>query len=292
MSAWTDQSRRARSDALADAALQAAGRPRTGPFESVKAWGRSFVQRAPTAQSKLWLKEGYSLPPGEERVLATLRPRHRAQLPHVIAIWDGGFAAEPIPGRELAVDDPVETWAQVAQSLGTLMAAERDHVDAWLALGLRDRRPAQWRGAVEALLGSPVLSALSDETAQLLEGFRDDFIERFPAAFASAATLVPQDSGCCNIHVTDAGPIFFDWADVVVGHPVFSCDRLLDQTPATHREAVIAAFLAPLEMSRVEFDAMRRSNVLHEVLRYHDELAISTQVTTFMFRCRIRFVRS
>ena len=36
---------------------------------------------------------------------------------------------------------------------------------------------------------------------------------------------------------------------------------------------MIEAFCAPLNLSREEFQAMRRSNVLHEVLRYHDELA-------------------
>ena len=63
------------------------------------------------------------------------------------------------------------------------------------------------------------------------------------------------------------------WADVVVGHPVFSCDRLLDQVPAAFQESVVGAFLEPLGTTLEALRAMRRSNVLHEVLRYHDELA-------------------
>lgn len=67
--------------------------------------------------------------------------------------------------------------------------------------------------------------------------------------------------------------MFFDWADVVVGHATFSCDRLLDQVPRERHEAVITAFIEPLGHTIDEFRAMLRSNVLHEVLRYHDELS-------------------
>ena len=64
-----------------------------------------------------------------------------------------------------------------------------------------------------------------------------------------------------------------DWADVVVGHATFSGDRFLDQVPPENADAVIDAFCAPLSLDREEWRQMRRSNVLHEVLRYHDELA-------------------
>jgi hypothetical protein len=61
--------------------------------------------------------------------------------------------------------------------------------------------------------------------------------------------------------------------DVVVGHSIFSCDRLLDQAPREYHDSIIEAFMASLRMTREEFKAMRCSNVLHEVLRYHDELS-------------------
>jgi hypothetical protein len=106
-----------------------------------------------------------------------------------------------------------------------------------------------------------------------IDALLDDFASRYIEAFQSRPSLLNQDSGCCNIRVWEGGLVVYDWADVVVGHPVFSCDRLLDQAPADTRESVIAAFCEPLGLGRPEFDAMRRSNVLHEVIRYHDELA-------------------
>ena len=42
--------------------------------------------------------------------------------------------------------------------------------------------------------------------------------------------------------------------------------------PAEAVDGVVAAFCEPLDLDRQAFDALRRSNVLHEVLRYHDEL--------------------
>ena len=44
-------------------------------------------------------------------------------------------------------------------------------------------------------------------------------------------------------------------------------------TTTSSRDPQIEAFCDPLDLERAEFDATRRSNVLHEILRYHDELA-------------------
>ncbi|MCA9001955.1 MAG: hypothetical protein KDB61_08535, partial [Planctomycetes bacterium] len=149
---------------------------------------------------------------------------------------------------------------------------ESDHVAKWLELGVRDRRPAQYKAAVEDLLASRVLDNLEDSYTEELHARAPELIERYASAFQSSAALIPQDSGCCNVRLTDQGPLFYDWADVVIGHSTFSCDRLLDQAPREDHDAIIEAFLEPLHIPRPEFNAMRRSNVLHEVLRYHDEL--------------------
>lgn len=176
-------------------------------------------------------------------------------------------------GRELSDADGVDDWTSAARAIAELEAGELPHTDAWLAMGVRDRRPAAWAASVEGLFASPIVQGLEPEVLQPFERLLPSFIARYCDAFAAPATLIHQDSGCCNIHLTPSGPVLFDWADVVVGHPIFSCDRLLDQALPEHREAIIAAFLEPLAIPRAEFQAMRRSNVLHEVMRYHDELA-------------------
>lgn len=270
---WRAPDWAAHADAASRAALTAAGRPPTGPIQTRKAWGRSCIRMAPTGAGEVWIKHGYRLPPGEERVLAPLATRWAHRLPGVVTTWDGAVALDPLPGRELSPDDPSPAWIDTARALGEITAGERSHAREWLDLGVRDRRPAAWPATVSGLAESPVLDALDPAIRDDLERLLPDLVTRYVDAFASPATLVPQDPGCCNVHITDAGPMLFDWADVVVGHPVFACDRLLDQAPREIHEAVIDAFRAPLALPAEEFRAMRRSNVIHEVIRYHDELA-------------------
>ena len=270
---WNDVRWQGRIAAEIDEALELAGRPRTGVLVTEKAWGRSCLHIAPTEAGTVWIKHGYELPPGEERVVSRLAERWPDRVPRVVTWWAGSLATEPLGGRELDPEDPLEDWTDAARVLGELAAGEEAHVDEWLELGVRDRRAHAWPDAVDALVESPVVAALDDDLRRDLDDFVPEFRERYVNAFVRPATLVPQDSGSCNIHVTDTGPVFVDWADVVVGHPVFSCDRLLDQVSGDRADAVIDAFREPLGMTRPEFNAMRRSNVLHEVLRYHDELA-------------------
>ncbi len=268
---------------LMDPALADAGYERTGPVETRKSWARACIQVVPTARGEVWVKYSYRLPPGEEQVLARLSKRWGGRVTGVVAIWPGAVAMAPLRGRELTEKDPLEHWVSVAKALGELAAGEISEVEDWIALGVRDRRPECWQQAVEELLQSPVLNELDKPFLADLHALVPDFIDRYPRAFASPATLVHQDSGCCNVHITEDGPQFFDWSDVIIGHPTFSCDRLLDQAPRERHDALIEAFSDPLGLSRDEFNAMRRSNVLHEVLRYHDELSFiptSNQVHT------------
>lgn len=255
-----------------DAALRAAGRERTGPVEVRKSWARARIEVVPTERGPLWVKYSYRLPPGEEQVLERLSKRWGHRVPEVIATWDGGVAMSPLRGRELKEEDSLEDWVSVATALGELAAGEAQNVEDWIQLGVRDRRPDRWRPAVEQLLESPVLHELDKPSLAELHALVPDFIARYEQGFQSPVTLIHQDSGCCNVHLTGEGPQFFDWSDVVIGHSTFSCDRLLDQAPRERHDAIIEAFLDPQGVAREEFNAMRCSNVLHEVLRYHDEL--------------------
>ena len=178
-------------------------------------------------------------------------------------------------------------WVTAARTIAEIAQREVPHVEAWFARGVRDRRPTVWELSLRALVDSLVLRQLDFRVRKALDGMFDEFVSRYGDAFEAPATLVHQDSGCCNVPIvgyqlgdsqgpvapSEAAAIVFDWADVIVGHPMFSWDRLLDQTRAACREAVNCAFCEPLSLGRPEFDAMRRSNVMHEVLRYHDELS-------------------
>ncbi len=265
--AWVDL-----AESRVESALAAVGRPRSGPIETVKSWGRSCLQKVPTEDGVVWIKHGYGLPPGEEVVLPEVAGRWGDRVPKVVASWPGSVAMGPLSGTELAETSPEAHWIAAAHALAELEAGEAAHMEEWIAHGVRDRRPQHWAEPLALLLASPVVRAVDAAILKSFEAFLPEFVARYVEGFSSAGTLVSQDSGCCNIHITDGKPLFFDWADVVIGHPVFSCDRLLDQTPKAFRDSVIGAFREPLGMTQGEFNAMRRSGVLHEILRYHDEL--------------------
>jgi len=249
------------------------GRTWDGSILSRVDTGRSTVLCLATEQGPLWLKCGYALPPREEVVLSKLAPRWSEHLPTVLASWHGGFAMAPMRGRALDVQHGLGVWREAAALLGTVQRTEQDHTEAWLSLGVRDRRPEGFAAAMQRLLSSATVALLDADTRQRLAQGMPRAIDWFAQHFQCRASLVPQDSGCCNIQVSGGRLILHDWADVVVGHPAFSCDRLLDQAPADWHKDIIAAFAEAVGFSVQEFTSMRRLNVLHEALRYHDELA-------------------
>lgn len=270
---WNAEGWMAASERELDDALASVNRPRTGPIEQFKTWGRSCIRIAPTANGPVWIKHGYALPPGEDVVLSRLITRWSDRLPQLVTTWPGAVATDALPGVELSESHPPEAWIRVSRQLGEIMAGERTHVPEWISLGVRDRRPHAWEGTLERLLASEVLDALSPETRHRLDEITPELMTRYGELFGDAATLVPQDSGCCNIHIDGSRVVFYDWADVIIGHPFFSCDRLLDQAPRETHEEVVKACSDALGLRLSEFKAIRRFNVLHEAIRYHDELA-------------------
>ncbi|MFT5155100.1 MAG: hypothetical protein ACI841_005110, partial [Planctomycetota bacterium] len=249
------------------------GRVRAGAIETVKMWGRACIKRLPTLEGAVWVKFGYSLPPGEELILPELVKRSPAHLPRVVDTWPGAVMMEEMSGELMPEASSLEHWILAASTLAEIQLREEKHVEHWLSIGVRDRRALGFEASVHALLASPVLRGLSAQHQASLARHAPDWIVRFADAFQHAPTLVHQDAGCCNIMIDEGHLTVFDWTDVVIGHPVFSCDRLLDQVPRELKQSVIDAFVEAHGFPRAEFDAIRKANVLHEVLRYHDELA-------------------
>ena len=269
---WYDEEWSAHVATEIEEGLAAAGVKTLGPPQTIKSWARACLLTVETDRGSLWVKYAYRLPPGEEHVLATLATRHATGLPRVISHWDGAVVLAPLPGQELTPEHPLSDWEGATRTIATIQRAEIPHADAWLELGVRDRRPPAFADAVIALAESETLDELPPDVRGRFEELLPAWVVRYRDAFTSPATLVHQDSGCCNIHVGEGDPVLFDWTDVVVGHTAFSVDRLLDQVPAEHQDRIIDVYAEASGVDTTELRAMRRSNVLHEVLRYHDEL--------------------
>ncbi|MCP4805199.1 MAG: hypothetical protein GY913_19075 [Proteobacteria bacterium] len=97
---------------------------------------------------------------------------------------------------------------------------------------------------------------------------------RFESPALLPVALLPQDLGPCNLRWVGDGVQAFDWSDVRIGDPGMILDRFLNEcdTPA-RREAVTTAWLAAWGPgAEAAWGATRRCALLHEAVRYDDEL--------------------
>ena len=260
-------------DALAPAAVHP-GQPRAAH--------RSWSVPLEDGDRRWYFKEDRSPGPSEVAVLSRLTSRHASAIAPLIASDEPrGWSLTADAGPILRVEDPTDLWCAAVQTLGALQVAEADHADTWRALGCRDLSGGRWLTAIEQLLAAaaPELAADVNEALHSLR-------PRMEAACAILAadpvpdTLVHRDVVLENIAVSANGPVLLDWSDVVVGHPFFACDRLLDAcwTDAARKEAVIAAYLsafdavADAEILRRSFDAVLFLRVVYEGVRWMDEI--------------------
>ena len=243
---------------------------------------RSWVVRLEDGEKRWFFKEDRSHGPSEAAVLSRLVDRRPSAIAVVAALDEGfGWSLTCDAGPILRVEDDTRTWCAAVRQLGELQVAEAEHVAAWRALGCRDLT----RGGLRRAVGELLAAALPDLASDVCEVL-DTLMPRIDAACALLAadpvpdSLVHRDVVLENVAVSDHGPVLLDWSDVVVGHPFFACDRLLDAcwTDRARKEAVIDAYLAAFE-GMADRDALRRSfdavlflRVVYEGVRWMDEV--------------------
>lgn len=271
---WPDGAEAWVKDALAPSVLHVAT-PRVAP----RSWSVALEDGA----RRWYFKEDRSPGPCEAAVLAQLALRHPAAIAPVVATderrgWNLTADAGPI----LRAQDPTDVWCRAVRRLGMLQVAESEHLASWRALGCRDLTGGRLPQAIEHLLtaatpelaeeDSAALAALAPRIAAACATLEDD---------ALPDSLVHRDVVLENIARSPHGPVLLDWSDVVVGHPFFACDRLLDACWADvpRKEAIIAAYLhafegiAEPEVLRSSFDAVLFLRVIYEGVRWMDEIA-------------------
>lgn len=242
---------------------------------TVHASGRSLVLRlTDTDGARVYFKVDGAPAPSEAALLDVLAPLAGPILPPTLA-------ADPVRGWLLRADfggtllediDSTHTWVEAAATLARLQRRLEGSLSAMEGL-VRD-----YRGA-----------ALSEAMVRMLRGEPEEAVVTPYAAMWCATvagsgipdSLVHQDFVACNVARTASGLIIFDWSDVVLGHPFFACDRMLDAcwTDTARKSAIIDGYLdawtdlMPLEALREVFAACQKLRVLYEDLRWEDELA-------------------
>ncbi|WP_394842414.1 hypothetical protein LZC95_35765 [Pendulispora brunnea] len=231
---WGSADWRAQAVAWLDERLAAVGIERTGEVEQphLRPWATAL--KVPTSRGIVWLK---AAGPGTAFEVALYELLHRVVPERVltpiavdasrgwIALPDGG----PLLG-DVARENLPEALVAVVPEYGQLQRDLAPHVDALLAVGVTDMRPAimptrfdEACSVVRALVDRSG-SAAERHTVSRISECRDTFVswcEQLASAPASP-TLDHNDLHPWNIlapHLESDRARFYDWGDSVVAHP-------------------------------------------------------------------------
>ncbi len=208
----------------------------------------------------------------EAAMVSVLSPWAGQVIPHAVAADRArGWLLRADFGGVLLEDlEDAADWAEAAATLGRLQRVLEAAVPELLEQA-RDYRGEKLAAALTAMVADQPasLTAYTADCCAVLRGS------------VAPPTAVHQDFVACNVVKTAAGFRIFDWSDVVVGHPFFACDRLLDAcwSDVDRKRLIIDAYLtawtdlAPLSALQAEFAACQKLRVLYEDLRWTDELA-------------------
>jgi aminoglycoside phosphotransferase (APT) family kinase protein len=209
-----------------ESSLAALGRAPTGPVEQVRSWFLSSVLRVPTKGGPVYFK-ATTLSPlfvDEGRVMQGLARLFRREVPRPLAIersrrW---MLLDDIGGPALGWDAPLEERESVLRVFAFMQVASSSNLDALLAMGCIDRRPA-WlaRETRKLLRDDEALAGLDEhETVRLrsLEPLVVALCVRLDEGGVPDA-LVHGDLHLGNVARVGRSYVFFDWTDACVAHP-------------------------------------------------------------------------
>lgn len=192
----------------------------------------STVYRIPTSGKTAFFKATSThahLEPAFLSMLARLSP---GTVPTILAMDEekGWLLMEDFGGCLLNGVSDLAVWKEAIARYAQLQLSCVSSVDVFLAAGVRDRRLDQLADQVEKLLldnrwlKADIFINLSEEDVrrapELLERIKQDCLHL--AAHALPETIDHGDFHPLNIAVTDHGPLFFDWSDLMITHPFFS----------------------------------------------------------------------
>ena len=197
----------------------------------VKTWNLSSIWRLPTTEGTVWLKHVPGFFAHEPLVLAALGPD--APVPRLVAGELGRSLLADVPGHDCWAATETQRAAMV-DALVDVQRWSQPRLGDLLPLGLPD-----WRAEPFLLLAADVVGrdAPADD-AGVLHRLVDDLPARF-AALAECGlpdVLVHGDFHPGNVRWSGDAPVFLDWGDCGVGHPLLDLPAFLERAgEATER---------------------------------------------------------
>jgi hypothetical protein len=257
---WLDQ-----VSGWAHAALADQGIAVPGAFVQHHRSRWSLVLRAATSAGTVYCKAMRPLPAFEPALTRALARWQPDCLPRVLGCDPArGWLLTLDAGRPLRqvlrAGHDVRHWLRVLPRYAALQVALTDRVEALLALGAPDRRPAAVARDVAQLVDDPEALRL-DRPNGLTAAERQRLRALTPrvAALAAAvggvglpASLHHGDLHDGNVLVRARRYVFFDWGNSCVAHPFFSLRTALKSAQATFGWAADAPVLARLRDGYLE----------------------------------------
>lgn len=184
----------------------------TGPPVQHRAWNLSSIWSIPTGDTSVWLK---CVPPffaHEAAVIGFLAGR---PVPRLLAAAGHRILLGPLPGRDGYAASPPD-FEEGVRVLVALQAATADRVGELIDLGVPDRRFPQLVAAAHDV----VERNLPDDRS--LRRLLDGVAARVAAIDECGLpdVLVHGDAHPGNLRVGGVPPVWFDWGDAIIGHPL------------------------------------------------------------------------
>jgi hypothetical protein len=175
------------------------------------------VLRIPTPRGIVWFKAARPAFAHEARVLEVLQPLAPELLPEVIASTGEGWLLLADAG-ERARKHPID-WRAMLHAYAELQRASAGHVDALLAAGAYDNRPANVvdrAGALMRYLPADLVTKLHARLPHVGERMERLAGSRLPIAIDHG------DLHDGNVFAAEGRVRIIDWGDSAVAHPFFT----------------------------------------------------------------------
>ncbi|MEU6813664.1 hypothetical protein [Streptomyces sp. NPDC046860] len=259
---WTEPGWLARAGAWAETELARHGTPATAAPEQLIVSPWACTLRIPAGDTHAFLKAAphpFAYEPDLTALLAGRFPGHTVPLiaRHPDEHW---MLSLDIGEARVVEEDLTEEHLPIYQrALGSYARMQRHlagETDALLALGVPDRRPAALPGLYEEILDDTYWLAgdldggIGEADRRRLRAYAPRFRETCEelAAAALPDTLLNVDWWHGNLSFRDHGDVMFDWAESVVGHPLYSLttiDRVTEvgAMPEFFRDALARTYL-------------------------------------------------
>lgn len=196
-----------------------------GPPTQHRTWNLSAIWSIPSSNGRLWLKCVPGFFAHEAHVLGALRD---AGSPQPVASDGRRMLLADLPGHD-GYDATVEEACDLVDHLVGLQLATVPRTPALLLAGVPD---ARWPALLDELRSVVIRRAPQDQDLWRLLDTADDRIRAIDEC-GLADVLVHGDAHPGNARIGVDPPIWFDWGDSRIGHPLLDLAVLerLDREP-------------------------------------------------------------